>query len=35
MQRQRMANDGRVKIYYLDLMGISHRSYFPDDLVTF
>lgn len=28
MQRQRMANDGREKIYYLDLMGISHRSYF-------
>ena len=23
-----------LKNYYLDLMGISHRSYFPDNLVT-
>lgn len=36
MQQQRMANDGRAKnILYLDLMGISHRSYFADKPLTF
>lgn len=35
MQQQRMANDARVKIiYYLDLMGISHRSYFADKIIS-